>query len=89
MAQTLKHNGGVTSNGQNKHADFSATGSVPDATLGASTKGTKVSMPQVSAVQASWGYLTASDFPDKVRPSRSDEASMNCVSVCCDHIRLL
>jgi hypothetical protein len=66
MAALLKSYGGVASVGQNKHADFSAAGSVPNAALGLSARSERLSAAQVAAVQASWGYLTASDFPDKV-----------------------
>jgi hypothetical protein len=66
MAALLKEAGGIASNGQKKHADFSATGSVPDAASGSASKGGKLTQQQVAAIQASWGYLTASDFPEKV-----------------------
>ena len=69
MVALLKSAGGLASTGQNKHADFSATGSVPNAAAGLSLRSDKLSAAQVAAVQASWGYLTASDFPEKVRNS--------------------
>jgi hypothetical protein len=68
MAALLKSAGGLASTGQNKHADFSATGSVPNAASGLGARSERLMPAQVAAVQASWGYLTASDFPDKARP---------------------
>jgi hypothetical protein len=66
MATLLKSRGGLASAGQSKHADYTATGSIPDAAAGTRNRNSKLSSHQVACIQAAWGYLTASDFPEKV-----------------------